>query len=116
MVILGLIIKRYKHHVVVIFYFFYVKYDGKNCIYIYWKIWRIWWIKYEYFKTRDSYYQWLAATRGLCGNYNSDQSDDFLKLDGTSETDPWLFGDSYKTDPKCIGKARLIITSFINLD
>ena len=109
MVIAGIIVKKYIEkkvtYVIVKFYFFYVKYDGKNCIYIYWRIWLYWWIKYDLFMTRASYLQWLANVRGQCANYNLDKTDDFTMLDGTLATDAWVFGDSYRTDPKCIGKA-----------
>ena len=45
--------------------------------------------------------QWKGKTRGLCGNFNRDQNDDFMTTEKIIETDVALFGDSWKFDTDC---------------
>ena len=37
-------------------------------------------------------------TRGLCGTYNDNSTDDFMDFSGTLQTDVELFADTYATD------------------
>lgn len=46
--------------------------------------------------------QWKEKVKGLCGNYNGDQLDDFqTPAGGISEVSPKLFGDSWKLAAHC---------------
>ena len=44
---------------------------------------------------------WSGKTRGLCGNFNKNQDDDFTTIENNIETDVALFGESWKLDPSC---------------
>jgi hypothetical protein len=44
---------------------------------------------------------WSGKTKGLCGNFNQNQEDDFTTSEQIIETDVALFGESWKIDPAC---------------
>ena len=44
---------------------------------------------------------WKGHTSGLCGNFNSDSSDDFQTPSGIQEASPEIFGDSWKLHRYC---------------
>ncbi|KAM9854763.1 von Willebrand factor [Aulostomus maculatus] len=46
--------------------------------------------------------QWAGQTCGLCGNYNSNQGDDFLTSSGLVEVGPQAFGQSWAINGDCI--------------
>jgi hypothetical protein len=62
--------------------------------------------------------------RGLCGNYNDNEADDFqTPAGGVSEASSQLFGDSWKLQPNCppmetlqVGQTRLNGDVFIVID
>lgn len=44
----------------------------------------------------------MLQLKGLCGNYNGDEKDDFqTPSGGVSEVSAQLFGDSWKIQPYC---------------
>ena len=45
--------------------------------------------------------RYLNRTLGLCGTFNRDPDDDFLKRNGTLVVNAVEFGNSWKTDPEC---------------
>ncbi|XP_028403857.1 mucin-2-like isoform X2 [Dendronephthya gigantea] len=49
---------------------------------------------------------WSGKTRGLCGNFNKNQDDDFTTIENNIETDVALFGESWKMDPSCKSVVR----------
>ena len=44
---------------------------------------------------------WKGKTRGLCGNFNQNQQDDFTTMERNIETNVALFGESWKLDSSC---------------
>lgn len=44
---------------------------------------------------------WYNLPAGLCGNFNSNQADDFLKLSGVTEATAAGFANSWKTHASC---------------
>lgn len=38
---------------------------------------------------------------GLCGNFDGNANNDFMKHDGEEVTDPVVFGNSWKSNPGC---------------
>ena len=45
--------------------------------------------------------RWQGRVSGLCGNFNSDNSDDFKTPSGLTEAAPEIFGDSWKVHNYC---------------
>nr|CAD7397465.1 unnamed protein product [Timema cristinae] len=46
--------------------------------------------------------RWIDKLKGLCGNYNNNELDDFqTPTGGISEVSPKLFGDSWRLQPYC---------------
>ncbi|XP_049862899.1 hemocytin [Schistocerca gregaria] len=46
--------------------------------------------------------RWKGLVKGLCGNFNNNEADDFqTPSGGISEVSPVLFGDSWKLQPYC---------------
>uniref|UniRef100_A0A8D8ZF36 Hemocytin n=1 Tax=Cacopsylla melanoneura TaxID=428564 RepID=A0A8D8ZF36_9HEMI len=46
--------------------------------------------------------KWKSKVKGLCGNYNDNEEDDFQSPSGgISEVSPMLFGDSWRVHPYC---------------
>ena len=52
---------------------------------------------------------WSGKTRGLCGNFNRNQEDDFTTIESNLETDVSLFGESWKFDPSCNSVVRSVV-------
>lgn len=49
---------------------------------------------------------WSGKTTGLCGNFNKNQDDDFMNIEGIIETSVTSFGESWKFDPSCPSLTR----------
>ena len=44
----------------------------------------------------------MCWSAGLCGNFNKNQADDFLKLSGVVDATPVGFANSWKTHASCL--------------
>lgn len=59
--------------------------------------------------------RWKEKVKGLCGNYNDNEMDDFqTPSGGVVEVSPQLFGDSWKLQPYCPDAVEITV-SFPNL-
>lgn len=53
--------------------------------------------------------RWKGRVKGMCGNYNDDQMDDFqTPSGGISEVSYQIFGDSWKLEPYCPQSTEVI--------
>ena len=57
--------------------------------------------------------RWVAHVSGLCGDFNSDASDEFKTPSGLIEASPLIFGDSWKLHKYCPA-ARHVEVKFLD--
>lgn len=58
---------------------------------------------------------WQGKVCGLCGNFDDNANNDFMKYNGEVVTDPEDFGKSWRVDPKCQDKTNMMEPCEINL-
>lgn len=56
---------------------------------------------------------WKGKVQGLCGNYNYDALDDFLNPSAGIESNPIIFGHSWKLDDSCPSEYSRIFCMFL---